>query len=99
MQRRYPVAAMGLLKTRVFLLLGLLLPISWTPLAALGSLLWLIGVPYRVHECLQQVCVCHGGPWACHWHLYWLLVLVIVALFKLHRFAIDVIRSGYRIEH
>ena len=93
------MAAMQLLKTHVFLLLGLLLSPSGAPLAALGSLLWLIGAPYRVHGCFKQVCFCYGGPWACHWDLYWPLVLIIVALFKLHRFAIDVIRSGYRIEH
>ena len=90
---------MVLLKTRVFLLLGLFPPPSGAPLAALGSLLWLIGAPYRVHGCFKQVCFCYGGPWACNRDLYWPLVLIIVALFKLYRFAIDVIRSRYRIEH
>ena len=73
----YPGAAIGLLKTHVFLLLGLLLHPSGAPLAALGSLLWLIGAPYRVHGCFKQVCFCYGGPWACHWDLYWPIVLTI----------------------
>ena len=90
---------MVLLKTRVFLLLGLFPPPSGAPLAALGSLLWIIGAPYRVHGCSKHLCFCYGGPWACHWDLYLPLALIMVALFKLHRFAIDVMRSGYRIEH
>ena len=53
---------MELLKTRVFLLLGLLPPPSGAPLAALGSLLWLIGAPYRVHGCSKQVCFCYKAP-------------------------------------
>ena len=59
---RCPVAAMELLKTRVFLLLGLLPSPSGAPLAALGSLLWLIGAPYRVHGCSKQVCFCYKAP-------------------------------------
>ena len=90
---------MGLLKTRMFLLLGLLQPPSGDALAALGSLLWLIGVPYNVHGCSKHVCFCYSGPWACHWDLYWPLALIIVALFKLQNLAIDVIGSGYRFEH
>ena len=86
---------MGLLKTRVFLLLGLLPP---TLLAALRPLVWLIGVPCCVNGCSEHVYFCYGGPWACHWDLYLPLALIIEALCKLHRFAIDGFRSGYRIE-
>ena len=48
---RYQVAAMALLKTYVFLLLGLLPRPSGTILAALRPLVWLIGVPCRVNGC------------------------------------------------
>ena len=68
------------------------------PYAALGPLVWLIGVPCRVNGCSEHVYFCYGGPWACHWDLYWPLALIIAALCKLHRFEIDGIRSGYRIE-
>ena len=61
----------AMLKTRVFLLLGLLPPPWGTLLAALESLLWLIGVPYRVDGCSKHVYFCCAGLWGAHCDLYW----------------------------